>query len=68
MNRFTLKTLVVNDDDLKCETGKIPLLALNLGHLNFVEKDLEGYDLIVYQGTKGCKILKNRAFRSGKVG
>lgn len=68
MNRFTLKTLIVNDDDLKCETGKIALLAINLGHLNFLEKDLEGYDLIVYQGIKGCKILRNKAFKTGKVG
>lgn len=68
MDRYTLKTLVVNDDDLKCETGKIPLLAIGIGHLNFLEKDLWEYDLIVYQGIKGCKILRNRAFRTGKVG
>lgn len=68
MNKFTLKTLVVNDDDLNCESDKVPLLAIGLKNLNFLEKDLKEYDLIVYQGKRGCKILKSRAFRTGKVG
>ena len=76
MNRFTLKTLVVGDDDLNCTTGKIPLMAITTASLmaittaslNFVDQDLREYDLIVYQGKKGCKILRNRAFRTGKVG
>lgn len=68
MNRFTLKTLVVSDDDLNCTTGKIPLMGITTASLNFVDQDLREYDLIVYQGKKGCKILRNRAFRTGKVG
>lgn len=68
MNKFTLKTLVVNDDDLNCSTEKVPLLGITTSSLNFVENDLKDYDLIVYQGRRGCKILRNRAFRTGKVG
>jgi uncharacterized protein YjbI with pentapeptide repeats len=67
MNKFVLNTLVLGDDDLHCKTGEVNLSMLNLSHTNFTGADLDKYDLIVYQGSKGCKILKSRAFRIGKV-
>lgn len=68
MKKFMINVLLVNDDDLKCKTDNVSLYNLNLSHLNFLEKDIQNFDMIVYQGIKGCKILKNNRFKTGKIG
>ena len=68
MNKFVLNTLILGDDDLHCKTGEVTLSMMNLSQKNFTGPDLDKCDLIVYHGEKGCKILKSRAFRTGKVG
>ena len=68
MKKLAASLLIVNDDDLKCKTEGVSLSSLNTSHLNFLENDLNKFDIIVYQGSKGCKILKNKFFRTGKIG
>lgn len=61
MNRRTLNTLIVGDQDLDCQgkNKKIPELEnINLSSLGFVMRDLEKYDCIIYQGSRGKKILR----------
>lgn len=53
--------LIVNDEDLECKDKKEKILEeLNLASLTFNFKDLKQFDLIVYSGKKGRKILKCR--------
>lgn len=53
--------LIVNDEDLECKDKKEKTLEeLNLASLTFNFKDLKQFDLIVYSGKKGRKILKCR--------
>jgi len=65
MDKRDIKTLIVGDNELEC--GKITLTEMNIKSLGFIEKDLKDYDLIVYKGKKGCKILRSRYFPAGKI-
>ncbi len=64
MERRMLSTLIVNDDDLECRKGKekkeIKLEDIKLSSVGFVMSDLEKFDLIVYKGRLGKKVLRIR--------
>lgn len=64
MERKMLSTLIVNDDDLECRKGKekkeIKLEDIKLSSVGFVMSDLEKFDLIVYKGRLGKKVLRVR--------
>ena len=64
MERRMLSTLIVNDDDLECRKGKekkeIKLEDIKLSSVGFVMNDLEKFDLIVYKGRLGKKVLRVR--------
>ena len=64
MERRTLSTLIVNDNDLECRKGKekkeIKLEDIKLSSVGFVMSDLEKFDLIVYKGKLGKKVLRIR--------
>lgn len=67
MKRMEIKTLLLGDDDLECRRENMPLKELNLLDTAFVLSDLEPFDLIVYEGKKGRKILKSRFFKGGII-
>lgn len=58
MERKMINTLIVNDDDLECTKKERTLDDINLSKVGFLMKDLEKFDLIVYKGKLGQKILK----------
>lgn len=59
---------MVNDDDLLCDPEhSLTLSDLRLTNVNPELGDLDPFDLVVYVGRKGTKILKSRAFRTGRV-
>lgn len=66
MKRYTLVTLVVDDHDIDCKAGS-KLEDIGISKLNFLPKDLEKYDLIIYQGSKGTKIIRSRYTASGEI-
>lgn len=68
MDRRVIETLILGDDDLECKTKTLTLSDLSLANTSFTTTDLAKYDLIVYTGLKGTKILKSRYFKIGKVG
>ena len=68
MKRVELATLIVDDNDLECKNDKTTITDLNLNSLNFRYEDVEKFDLIVYKGKKGTKILKSKYFKIGKIG
>ena len=67
MNRKNISVLIVDDNDLECKNDKTTLSDLNLNNLNFKFEDIKEFELIVYKGKKGTKILKSDYFRTGKV-
>lgn len=64
MERRMLSTLIVNDDDLECRKGKekkeIKLEDIKLSSVGFIMSDLEKFNLIVYKGRLGKKVLRIR--------
>lgn len=64
MERKMLSTLIVNDDDLECRKGKekkeIKLEDIKLSSVGFIMSDLEKFDLIIYKGRLGKKVLRIR--------
>lgn len=67
MKRGTINFLLLNDDDLQCRRENMPIEELCLLDTSFILSDLEPYDLIVYQGRKGVKVMKSRHFKNGIV-
>lgn len=58
MERKMINTLIVNDDDLECTKKDRTLDDINLSKVGFLMKDLAKFDLIVYKGKLGQKVLK----------
>lgn len=67
MKRGTLNYLLLDDNDLECRRENMPLEELCLLDTAFNSSDLAPYDLVVYQGSKGRKILKSKLFRGGII-
>ncbi len=58
MERKMMNTLIVGDNDLNCKCEGLTLDEINVGKLGFVNADLEKFDLIIYKGSRGKKIIK----------
>lgn len=67
MKQETVKVLVLNDDDMNCDPkNERRLEKMSLSDIGFSALVIKDYSLIIYQGKKGTKILKNTVF--GKLG
>ena len=60
MNRKTINALIVGDQDLDCKKDKESMTVedIKLESLGFSLSDLDKYDLIVYKGRLGKKVLR----------
>lgn len=60
MDRKTLNALIVDDNDIDCrkDRSQVTLDDIKLANVGFVAKDLEKYEVIVYKGRLGKKVLK----------
>lgn len=67
MEKKNLKVLIVNDKDLNCNCDKTTLEGMTISDLNFIWSDIEIFDVIVYEGSRGTKILRSKHFSSGVV-
>lgn len=62
-----IKTLIVGDSDLECDCEKVTIENMTILNLGFIWKDIEDYELIIYKGKRGTKILRSRYFGIGKL-
>ena len=62
MKRHIPKLLIVDDNDVQCKTPD-DLEPMTLNNLNFLPADIEKFDIIVYQGKRGTKVLKSAFFK-----
>ena len=60
MEQANVKLLIVNDDDMNCDIAKDTIETMNLGNVGFSSLVLDKYDMVIYVGAKGSKILKSR--------
>lgn len=67
MDRKMMNTLIVNDQDLDCGKKELTLTDMTLQDVGFPLDTMAKFDLIVYSGSRGTKVLKSRAFKTGKI-
>ena len=60
MEQANVKLLIVNDDDMNCDIAKDTIESMNLSNVGFSNLVLDKYDMVIYVGAKGSKILKSR--------
>ena len=60
MERRMINTLIVNDQDLNCNCDSLTLDEINISKLGFVNADLDKFDLIVYKGKRGSKVVRTK--------
>lgn len=62
-----VSALLVGDDELECNCKDKTIDDVNISMLAFNPDTLKKYDLIVYSGSKGTKIVKSTYTSTGKV-
>ena len=60
MERRMINTLIVNDQDLNCNCDSLTLEEITISKLGFVNADLDKFDLIVYKGKRGSKVIRTK--------
>lgn len=60
MIRKDVKVLIVDDQDLDCRKKKeeITLEDIGINNVGFLLSDLEKYNIIIYKGRLGKKVLR----------
>lgn len=67
MNRADVKLLIVNDADMNCDIAKDTVDNMSIANVSFVKADLDRFDMIIYVGVKGSKILKSKYTPLGRI-
>lgn len=62
-----VKTLIINDDDLNCDCADKTIEDISVANIGFSIAVINSFDLIIYEGTKGTKILKSKLTKTGVV-
>ena len=52
---------------MNCDSKTDDLDKIGLENIGFSMLAIQGYDMVVYEGTKGSKILKSRYTKKGKI-
>ena len=67
MERGEAKVLIVNDNDMNCDISKNTIDFMSIANIGFSKLVVDKYDIIVYAGAKGTKVLKSKYFKTGKI-
>jgi hypothetical protein len=59
--------LLIGDDELECNCKDKTIDDINISMIAFSPDTLKKYDLIIYSGSKGTKIVKSTYTMTGKV-
>lgn len=60
-------TLLIGDSELECNCKDKTIDDINISMVAFSPDTLKNYDLIIYSGSKGTKIVKSTYTMTGKV-
>lgn len=65
MKKSVGKVLILDDNDMNCDPkNEKGIEKMTITDIGFSALAIKDYSLIVYQGKKGTKILKNTFFRT----
>ena len=62
-----VSALLIGDSELECNCSGKTIDDINIGMIAFSPDIISKYDLILYSGSKGLKILKSTYTGTGKV-
>lgn len=62
-----IKTLLVNDEDLNCDCKDKTIEDITIANVGFSVSIIDSFDLIIYEGSKGTKILKSKYTKTGII-
>jgi len=67
MDRRIIKTLIVDDDDMNCDCSTKTINEINISNVGFSVAILDSFDMIIYDGSKGTKIIKSKYTKTGII-
>lgn len=67
MERRVINALIVNDNDLECNCKDLTIDKINISTVSFTSADMEKFDMVIYKGNKGQKILKSACTNVGII-
>lgn len=67
LKRAELKLLILDDDDMNCDTKNSSIDNMDIQNIGLSMFAIQDYDLVVYEGKKGSKILKSKYTKKGII-
>lgn len=67
MKRADIKLLVLDDEDMNCDTRNSSLDNMGIQNIGLSMFAIQDYDLVIYEGKKGSKILKSKYTKKGVI-
>lgn len=67
MDRRVANVLIVNDDDLNCDCSSKTIDDISIINVGFSIGVLDKFEMVVYKGSKGTKILKSSFTKTGTI-
>lgn len=62
-----INLLLLSDEDMNCDTKTKDLSKMGIENIGFSMLAIKDYDLVVYEGKKGTKILKSKYTKKGEI-
>lgn len=67
MDRRVANVLIVNDDDLNCDCSSKTIDDISIINVGFSIGVLDKFEMVIYKGSKGTKILKSSFTKTGTI-
>ena len=67
MKRANIKLLILNDEDMNCDSKNSSIDNMGVENIGLSMFAIQDYDLVIYEGNKGSKILKSKYTKKGKI-
>ena len=67
LKRAKIKLLILNDEDMNCDSKNSSIDNMGVENIGLSMFAIQDYDLVIYEGTKGSKILKSKYTKKGKI-
>ncbi len=61
------QALIIGDIELNCNCDDLTIEDLNISHIGFGQIILDKFDIIIYDGKKGTKLLKSTYTKTGVI-
>lgn len=62
-----INLLILSDEDMNCDVNSKDLSKMGIENIGFSMFTIKDYDLVVYEGKKGSKILKSKYTKKGEI-